>query len=210
VNRTLDSEHERERFARRLEAFSDIVFGFALAQTAFGLDVPKTVHELKARLVYLAFFLITFALIAVFWTMHYRLFRWLFVAQRVDVVLNFALLATVALLPYALQVFRRFSESAIGEGAYAIELGIAFGLLAVLEGRGLRQRGGTLAPDVLAAVRRATYVHAASALVFLASVPLLAAFGGRGAFVWVLVPVTAALTRRVLRARPSLASASTR
>ena len=40
------SAQDRERFTRRLGAFSDLVFGFSLSLLAFRPDVPANVHDI--------------------------------------------------------------------------------------------------------------------------------------------------------------------
>ncbi len=126
----MDAEADRQRFTRRLEAFSDIVFGFALAQCAVALEVPKNLGDVLAHADELIYFLVRFVLIVMFWVMHYRIFHYVFAARTLDVALNFLLLATIALLPYALRIYIRFPQSVLGSAAYALALGIGLALIA--------------------------------------------------------------------------------
>ena len=192
---------DRHRFTGRLEAFSDIVFGFALAQSAFALKIPATLDGISAQAGSLAFFAITFGLIAAFWMMHYRVFHYTFAARRVDVVLNFGLLAVIALLPYVLQLYLKFEQSVIGSAAYSAELGAGFSLLAALEYRGLRAFGGSLAPKPRLAMRRAFTRHAVAGAVFLVALPLFVPFGLSARLAWVVAPIGFAVLRSVERAR---------
>ena len=62
-----------ERFTHRLEAFSDLVFGFSLSLLATRLDIPATASQIfdAARW---STFIITFAIICVLWLAHYKSF----------------------------------------------------------------------------------------------------------------------------------------
>src|SRR5256885_16618171 len=63
-----------ERFTHRLEAFSDLVFGFSLSLLATRLDIPADPsHIFEAKR--WATFVITFAIICVLWLVHYPMFR---------------------------------------------------------------------------------------------------------------------------------------
>jgi uncharacterized membrane protein len=197
----VSESEDRHRFARRLEAFSDIVFGFALAQSAFALEIPKTLAEVNGKLSDLFFFAITFALIAIFWTMHYRVFHYVFDAEKIDVLCNFALLAAVALLPYALRLYLKFPQSMPGSVAYAATIGGGFGLLAILEVRGLLRKGVTLSPKVLVMIRKAAWRHSVAGGVLLASLPLFAFIGLEARYVWGLVPLAIIVVRVVERVR---------
>jgi uncharacterized membrane protein len=197
-----DSERaDRERFTRRLEAFSDIVFGFALAQSAFALQIPATLDAVYAQLSNLIFFAITFALIASFWMMHYRIFHYAFAARSPDVVLNFMLLAVVALLPYVLRLYLKFPQAEIASAAYSAELGFGFSLLAALEYRGLRLLGSSIAPKPLRAMRRALARHAIAGVAFLAALALFVPFGLSARYAWAAAPLGVVIVRSIERTR---------
>ena len=67
-------EH-RSHFTRRLEAFSDIVFGFSLAQLALQLQLPARAEDVLDHPIRWVIFFGTFGLITLFWLAHYRMFR---------------------------------------------------------------------------------------------------------------------------------------
>jgi uncharacterized membrane protein len=206
VSETDAERADRHRFTGRLEAFSDIVFGFALAQSAFALQIPATLDAVYAQLSNLVFFAITFALIGAFWMMHYRIFHYAFAAQRVDVVLNFMLLAVVALLPYVLRLYLKFPESEIASAAYSAELGLGFSLLAALEYRGLRLLGPSIAPKPLRSMRRALVRHAVPGVVFLAALALFVPLGLSARYAWAAAPIGIAIVRSIDRARDRAAA----
>jgi len=133
-----------ERFTHRLEAFSDLVFGFSLSLLATRLDIPATASEVFDKTRW-GTFIVTFGIICVIWLAHYRIFRHRFVAHTPDVVVNFVFLFGIAVLPYAVQTFLRFGS---GDATilYFGDFGLVFTALATLRWRALLQRRGD--PDV--------------------------------------------------------------
>jgi len=98
-----------ERLVHRLEAFSDVVIGFVLAELAITLSVPKTMPAPADLLPSLFVFASTFALVVIVWYLHNRLFALYFVPNFVMVALNFIMLGGVIVMAYVLQVATRFS-----------------------------------------------------------------------------------------------------
>lgn len=127
------------RFTARLEAFSDLVFGFSLSLLATRLDVPNRVADLFDPTRWLAI-IGTFGLVCRFWLEHYRVFRHRFVAGMFDAVVNFVFLFAVAILPYAVQAFVRFGTSLAPFGLYLCTFALILSTLAILRIRGLQQR----------------------------------------------------------------------
>lgn len=85
-----------ERTVHRLEAFSDIVIGFCLAELGATLTFDQKTMTLDPVGV-IAFF-IAFAIICSLWFFHHRLFQGLFRPRTLPIVLNFLWLAVVVLL----------------------------------------------------------------------------------------------------------------
>src|SRR3954464_4237031 len=79
------------RFTQRLEAFSDLVFGFSLSLLATRLDIPANPAEVFETTRW-ATFIVTFGTICAIWLSHYRIFRHHFVARTPDLVVNFIFL----------------------------------------------------------------------------------------------------------------------
>ncbi len=101
---------DAEHLARRIESFSDLVFGFSLSFLAARLVVPKHADEVFNSFS-LAGFAGTFALIVSLWFMNHRTMRDFFRPDPIDIVCTFVALAGVALMPYALEVALRFNFS---------------------------------------------------------------------------------------------------
>lgn len=130
-----------ERFTSRLEAFSDLVFGFSLSLLATRLDVPSEEAEIfnAARW---ATFIISFGMICTIWLAHYRVFRHRFVARTFEVVVNFIFLLGIAVLPYVVQTFLRFQSNRQSLLLYLGDFTLIFAALATLRLSALRQRRG--------------------------------------------------------------------
>ena len=133
-----------ERLTSRLEAFSDLVFGFSLSLLATRLDIPARVEDIFDSTRWLTVIL-TFALVCRFWLEHYRIFRHHFVAGMFDVVVNFVFLFAVAVLSYAVQTFLRFKLALLPFSLYLGDLALVLTSLSVLRVRALMQR--RLDPD---------------------------------------------------------------
>jgi uncharacterized membrane protein len=137
-----------ERFTQRLEAFSDLVFGFSLSLLATRLDLPSKVEEIFGATRW-GTFVITFGMICMIWLAHYRIFRHHFTAGVPDLIINFVFLFGIAVLPYSVQTFLRFMPGQEAILLYFGDFALIFAALATLRWRALLQRRGH--PD--AAVR---------------------------------------------------------
>jgi uncharacterized membrane protein len=60
----------------RIEAVSDVVFGFALTLLVVSLEVPRTYADLVNTMRDFPAFALTFALLMVVWARHYYFFRY--------------------------------------------------------------------------------------------------------------------------------------
>jgi len=128
-----------ERFTQRLEAFSDLVFGFSLSLLATRLDIPANPSDVFETTRW-ATFIVTFGMICAIWLSHYRIFRHHFVARPPDVIVNFIFLLGIAVLPYSVQTFLRFTTAPNVIVLYLGDFGLILTALATLRWRALRQR----------------------------------------------------------------------
>lgn len=140
---SLSSKEERERFTRRLEAFSDLVFGFSLSLLATRLNVPAKVIEIFSPERVIPFVL-TFAIICGKWLEHYRIFRHHFIAQPLEIVVNFVFLFGLAVLPFAVETFIEFRRDPVSMSLYFGDFALILSALSILRLSGLLQRRGDL------------------------------------------------------------------
>jgi len=133
-----------ERLTARLEAFGDLVFGFSLSLIALRLDIPSRVDEILEPARWLTV-IVTFALICRFWLEHHGVFRHRFIVGTPDLVVNFAFLFGIAILPYAVQTFLSFEMQLVSFSLYLGDVILILTTLSFLRVRSLRQR--RLDPD---------------------------------------------------------------
>ena len=124
---------ERERhLARRLEGFGDVVFGFAIAQLALQLDLPKAPSDLYGHPIKYVLYFATFTLLALLWLAFHRMLTGAYRPTRIDLIVTFGYLAFVGLVPYAMYANVHFAgkadSAAVGLATY---LTCAFGTAAM-------------------------------------------------------------------------------
>ena len=153
------AHHDEDGFAlrglafSRLDAFSDIVFGFALTLLVVSLDVPHTFAEFHATLRGFFPFAICFTLLFAIWHGHYKFFRRYGLHDFTTVVLNAVLLFIVLFYVYPLKflftfvvlgsadrVFDRPGQLAELMVLYGLGFGAIYLLQAALYWNGYRNR----------------------------------------------------------------------
>jgi uncharacterized membrane protein len=129
------ARHERDgRELERVALFSDAVFAIAITLLVLELKVPEPetvrlagglgqalIHQIPRFFA----FLISFAVIGNYWTLHHLMFRRL---RRCDdglVALNLMLLFFVAFLPFPVALFGSFRRDPVAIGAYATSIALA-------------------------------------------------------------------------------------
>jgi len=122
----LPSEHRRDLLPElyfrwrageitRLEAFCDVVFGFALTLLVVSLEVPRTYGELMAALRGFVPFAACFTQLVLIWRGHYRFSRRYGLEDPYTVFLNVVLLFLVLFFVYPLKfVFTMLFEELTG------------------------------------------------------------------------------------------------
>jgi uncharacterized membrane protein len=98
-----DGFHLRGTSMSRVDAFSDVVFGFALTLLVVSLEVPRTYAELHASLRGFIPFAICFALLFNLWYTHFEFFRRFGLHDLATVTINAALLFFVLFYVYPLK-----------------------------------------------------------------------------------------------------------
>lgn len=141
-------EESEQHVVHRLESFSDIVIGFALAMLTLNLKLPARASDLFAKdSVTIVAFVLTFTLVASVWWLHHKLFTYYFVPTALNVMLNFAALGGTLFLVYSEQIYLHGNGNdpvayALFCGAYSFVLVI----VAVMMALGIRLRSHRMAP----------------------------------------------------------------
>jgi uncharacterized membrane protein len=191
---------ERRHFVRRLEAFGDIVYGFSLSQTGFALVVPEHPGDLFEHPASVIGGALTFIAICIWWLGYHRMFAHAFVAERIDVVLNFAVLGTVAFLPFALRVWLRFGNDPHGGLLYGGNFALSMTLMTILLTRGYLRFGSGWSDARRLQMWRAMIRHTILAVVFAATLVAWHRFGLQGA--WLLTALWLLPLLRLVRRAP--------
>ena len=105
----------------RLDAFSDVVFGFALTLLVVSLEVPKTFGELMEAMRGFVPFAACFALLLLVWHGHYKFFRRYGLHDFYTIVLNMVLLFVVLFYVYPLKFLFTYLFNAVTGRIRAID-----------------------------------------------------------------------------------------
>jgi len=117
----------RAREVSRVEAFSDVVFGFALTLIVVSLEVPQTFEELMSVMKGFPAFAICFATLVWIWHEHYKFFRRYDMHDEVTIVLNAVLLFIVLFYTYPLKFMFSIVTGAVTSRGDAAKLFVVYG-----------------------------------------------------------------------------------
>jgi hypothetical protein len=87
----------------RIDAFSDVVFGFALTLIVVSLEVPQTYAELHELVLSFLPFFVCFVFLFMVWWAHFRFFRRYGLHDPATILINAGLLFTVLCYVYPLK-----------------------------------------------------------------------------------------------------------
>jgi uncharacterized membrane protein len=119
----------RGREVSRVEAFSDVVFGFALTLIVVSLEVPQTFHELMQIMRGFTGFAICFAILTWVWHCHHTFFRRYALTDEYTIFLNTVLLFLVLFYTYPLKfIFSIVTGQVSGSYGDARTLFLIYGL----------------------------------------------------------------------------------
>ena len=93
----------RSHEVSRIEAFSDVVFGFSLTLLVVSLEVPHTFTDLLADMRGFIPFAVCFSIFALVWWQHHNFFRRYGLDDGITATLNFVLLFVMLFYTYPLK-----------------------------------------------------------------------------------------------------------
>jgi uncharacterized membrane protein len=165
----------------RIAFFSDAVMAIAITLLTVDLRVPDIAREAVAQQLPGALvamgpkilsFVLSFAIISIYWFSHHRNFAYI---RRYDtrlIVLNLVFLLWVAFLPFVTDLLGRYGDQPLPNVLYALDasaLGLTMGAMWSYATRGSRLVDADQAPAI---ARSMSWRVALASLVFLASIPL--------------------------------------
>ena len=107
----------------RVDAFTDVVFGFALTLLVVSLEVPKTYAELHAVLRGFLPFGACFAILIRLWAAHFWFSRRFGLHDTVTIVLNCVLMFLVLFLRVSAEVFDDDAAGGLATGENICQCG---------------------------------------------------------------------------------------
>lgn len=134
----------------RLEAFSDIVMGFCLAQLGVNLVMPKNAGDVVDVWASATFFIAAFIVIALLWWLHHRTFTTFFVLTTPTVIMNFgmlcALIVTLYLFESVMHVAAKGQDPSAFFMLFIVSFSVVYALLGAMLLFGIIARRRELAP----------------------------------------------------------------
>lgn len=109
----------RSREVSRLEAFSDVVFGFALTLIVVSLEVPQNFAQLMTEMRGFVGFAICFGILMWVWYVHHTFFRRYGLTDDITLVLNTLLMFLVLFYVYPLKFTFAVVTGTLPRGALA-------------------------------------------------------------------------------------------
>jgi uncharacterized membrane protein len=196
------SPSERSQDLDRIVFFSDAVFAIAMTLLALSLQLPAHTsdahvgHALEDAVPSIYTYLLSFAVISLYWLAHHRMFRRIVRVDPTLLALNLATLAVVAFTPFPTTVFGDHGATTVAAVFYAATMAVLGAFVSALwwyasHGRRL------IAPDTPSAfvahsLARALVVPA----VFLVSIPVAFISASAAEWCWIaIVPVRLLLRR---------------
>jgi uncharacterized membrane protein len=114
----------------RIMAFTDGVMAVAITLLVLNVEVPRVpAGELEDALVdlfpSLLAYLLAFALVGRFWIIHHRLFEAVRGFDSILMALNLAFLALIVLMPFATELYDRYTDEALAAAVFGTVTGLA-------------------------------------------------------------------------------------
>jgi TMEM175 potassium channel family protein len=196
------SGEERGLDLDRVVFFSDAVFAIAMTVLVLSIHVPSVSHgqigrALRDQLPAIYSYFLSFAVIALYWLVHHRMFHWI---QRIDgtaITINLVLLSFVAILPFPTDLLGRYGDTPVGTMTYAAAIA-AVGATSSTLWWYVSHTPGLLRPDTPPRYVRHGQLRAlAATAVFALSIPVALWSVVAAQCMWLLlIPARMVLSRR--------------
>ncbi|HVX31275.1 MAG TPA: TMEM175 family protein [Nitrolancea sp.] len=178
----------------RLIFFSDAVFAIAITLLVIDLHLPTDAGSdllgaLRDLIPNFEGFAISFFVIALYWSVHHRMFRYIRDYDGRMLWLNNFLLMSIVFLPFSTTLINEYGDQATAVIFYALNL-VVIGVFFLLLWIHAAYRAKLIDPATPAGtVRQATRNLLIVPVVFLASIPLALFKPGDATYSWLLIPV---------------------
>lgn len=201
-----DEQHGEEREIARIASFSDGVFAIAITLLALDLQIPDELSAARLDPTLVAMwpkflsFALSFVIIAAYWRVHHRIFRWLVRYDDRFVRINLLVLFTIVFLPFPTSVLGEYGDTRVGVMFYAAALAVS-GFATSGLWYYMTQGNRLVASTMDQAYSRRIFVQSlVTPVMFAASVPVALVGPGFAQYVWVMAaiahPVLEGVTQR--------------
>jgi uncharacterized membrane protein len=159
----------------RIVAFTDGVMAVAITLLVLNIEVPDVSDgstlgdELVDLFPSLLSYALSFALVGRFWVIHHNAFETLRAFDGRLMTLNLIFLALIALMPFATDLFDRYSEEPLAAAVFGAILGLAALVNWLMHRHSIR--AGFVKDEHMAATSYGTAVGLGFTVMFLLSVP---------------------------------------
>jgi len=186
----------------RVAFFSDAVFAIAMTLLVVGIGIPEVAESgldeaLESKRPEIVSFFLSFVVIGNYWLAHHRFFANLARVSHPLMLVNLVYLAAIAFTPFPTALAGRYTDRPVSIVMYAITLGVASGLEAVMFV--IADRDDLLVRRPSRALMRYSVLAAVvPVVVFVGSIPLALLISTEVAlWSWVLIfPLEYGLARR--------------
>ena len=186
----------------RVAFFSDAVFAIAMTLLVVGIGIPEVAEKgldeaLESKRPEIVSFFLSFVVIGNYWLAHHRFFANLARVSPRLMLVNLVYLAAIAFTPFPTALAGRYTDRPVSIVMYAITLGIASGLEAVMFV--VADREDLLVQRPSRALMRYSVVAAlVPVVVFVASIPIALVDTEYALWSWILIfPLEYALAKRL-------------
>jgi uncharacterized membrane protein len=187
----------------RVVFFSDAVFAIAMTVLTLSLSIPPhttdkgVAHALRQEVPSVFTYILSFAVIGIYWLAHHRMFRYI---RRLDItllVLNLAALGLVAFVPFPTSVLGDHGDATAAVVFYATTMGLLGALVSALWAYASHDHRLIAAETPQQFIHHALWRAVLVPAVFLASIPIAFASPSAAKWFWlVIVPSRVVLRRR--------------
>lgn len=194
-------EEDRTYLSERLVFFSDAVIAIAMTLLALELPVPRGESDAEVWHSFVGLlpneylnFVISFAVIGLFWLAHHQFFRKIHAVDATLRRLNLGWLFLIVVVPFATRVDSEDSDFVLGPVLYAVIISLTAALMMLMARHAIR--AGLLRPTTPPHAMRQLLVGAGTtSAVFLLSIPVSVVSPSWGKVVWSLAIVARPITQ---------------
>lgn len=197
-----NAEFEDGRDLDRVVFFSDAVFAISMTILALTLSLPagttdaEVTKALDNAIPSIFTYALSFAVIAIYWLAHHRMFRYIRRLDATLLVLNLAALGAVAFVPFPTSVLGDHGSTTAAVVFYAATMGVLGGLVSAFWIYASHDRRFIKATTPPLFVKHALWRAITIPAVFVASIPIAFADPHAAEWFWLMIVVVRLLLRR--------------